>query len=477
MATADRSARESELSRRRFLKRGAATLMAGYGAMALPAACRQSAPTPRKSQSIILIVIDTLRADHLGCYGYAKPTSRIIDAFSRDSMLFERCVAQASDTWRSCAAIHSGFLPHETGVLRPGNFQLPHQVETVAETLGAHGYNTAAVVSNYVLRRGQGFEQGFDLYDDRMIDGPATGLRPERIAAHTTDRAIELLQQYRDDPLFMWIHYQDPHGPYTPPGELSRGMRDPDQPRRPLRLNTGAVDGIGGIPRYQQLGAEDDYHHYVAQYDGEIRYTDRQLARLFETLMELGYYDEALLMLTSDHGEGMGEHDYYFEHGRFLYEGLTHVPLIVRHGDALTGRRTETAQHLDIVPTIRNFAGLEAHPAFRGQDLRQPLDANRVIYSEISSRQDGFRGSVVATGMKLIYSAVTRRFELYDLNADPAEQHDLSADPRQAKALAELTASLQRFTREDRLALTGVGGPQTLTEDERRKLRSLGYVK
>ena len=425
--------------------------------------------------NVVLVVVDTLRADHLGCYGYARDTSPRIDAFATDAMLFERCFSHAADTRYACASLLSGFLPHETGVL--DDTTLGEELVTLPEMLREHGYATAAVISNYVLRAGRGYEQGFDIFDDTMEQREQIREWPERIAAGTTDRAIELLGELSDRPFFLWVHYQDPHGPYAPPSGLEQVFRD-DEKRLPPVEPSGSLSGRGGIPAYQQLGDQRDPDSYRARYDGEIRYVDAELARFFDALKEADLYDDSLIILTSDHGEGMGEHDYYFAHGEYLYQHQIHVPLIVRWGDRLVGRRAEPVQHVDIVPTVLAALDIDNGTAFRGADLRQRGRTDRRILSEMKSPlvADTQKLALVQGSAKLIHTPATRRFELYDLAADPDEQQDLAHDPGHAARLSDLRVALDAVRGEDRLRLAARPPAPRPTEDEREKLRSLGYV-
>ena len=422
--------------------------------------------------SIIMIVVDTLRPDYLGCYDHSLDTSPNVDAFAADSMLFESCYAQAPNTRMSCATILSGYLPHETHSMQ--RFDLPPEVDTLPEMLKPLGYKTVAVISNYVLRTGEGYEQGFDVFDDEMNQKELVRKHEERIAEPTTDRAIEYLEEYRDEPLFMWIHYQDPHGPYTPPAQYGQMMQRDDVQPRPLPFNPH-VSGLGGIPTYQRVGDENDYHDYVARYNGEIRYFDDHFGRLIGALKRLGYYDDALIIFTSDHGEGMGEQNVYFAHGTYLYNSLTRVPLIIRQGDALKGRRQDIAQHLDFTPTILTAAGGEKLNAnFRGADLRQPLGDGREVFAE--ARHNGV-SSMAVDGMKLIVSQASRRVELYDLNTDPHEQNDLSREADHHDQLQALYLRARHYGEADLLALDVDDMPRVLSADEWRKMRSLGYTR
>ena len=433
----------------------------------------------RKKPGIILITIDTLRPDHLGCYGYSKNTSPNIDRFAQDALLFEKCLSHAPSTRMSFSSILTGFLPHETRVEE--KLILPPGVNTIAEILHQQGYKTAAVISNYVLRKKKGFEQGFMIYDDKMVEREINRNLPERTAEHTTTRAIQLLEQFHKEPLFMWVHYQDPHGPYTPPRDFATLFRNQSQKPRNVRLNT-SLSGRGGIPAYQAIEGNTDYHYYVSRYDGEIRFLDEHFKRLVQALKKFGFYDNSLLMLSSDHGEGMGEHDYFFAHSENLYNCLTHVPLILKYGNRLTGRRTDFVQHIDILPTILEFLGLKVDPRLRGSDLRQPQPPNREISAEMR-RPKGWGGilvqfSLVLDGLKLIYTPQKKQYDLFDLNSDWAEVNNLINKSNYAEKVKDLKLRLKRICTENFLKVQGIGGlQQKLTEDELKKLKSLGYIR
>jgi len=433
----------------------------------------------RKKPSIFLITIDTLRADHLGCYGYSKNTSPNIDQFADEALLFENCLSHASDTLLSFSSILTGFLPHETRSTE--KFFLPVEVKTLAEILQEQGYKTMAVISNYVLRKKQGYDQGFMIYDDTMNQRELVREWPERTAEHTTNRAIELLKEFHNDQLFMWIHYQDPHGPYTPPESFATLFRNPRQKPLNIKLNT-SPSGRGGIPSYQVLDKNTDYYHYVSQYDGEIRYQDEHFKRLVEALKQFGLYDDSLLILSSDHGEGMGEHDYFFAHRENLYNSLTHVPLVIKYGNQLTGRRTDFVQHIDIFPTVLKVLGLKVDSRFRGRDLRSQHGTNREIFAEmiLPAVWGGIlvQFSLAVDGLKLIYTPQNERYEMFNLKTDRGEEHNLITDYNYVERFKDLNLRLIRICNEDFLKLRIVNEPSDrLTEEELEKLKSLGYIR
>jgi arylsulfatase len=426
--------------------------------------------------SVILITVDTLRADHLTSYGYERPTSPGVARFAQEAMLFEHCYSHAPSTRISFSSLMTGYLPHEVGVIE--DRALPQEVETLAEILQRSGYRTLAVVSNYVLQAKRGWSQGFSVFDDEMTSPELNRDVTERISADTTRRAVELLHEYRNEQLFLWVHYQDPHGPYVPPAPYDTLFEASARPPRQLALNR-TLSGKGGIPFYQRLGLARNLHDYVARYDGEIRYFDQHFQRLLDTLQELGLHDRALIVFTTDHGEALGEHGFYFSHIGQLYRGLTHVPLIIKHGDSLTGRRKDFCQHLDIVPTILAAAGIEADERLRGRDLRSPLPEGREIFAITDSPidHDGDKQSLIVDGLKLIVNARTGTRQLFDLREDPGEEHDLAGDERYRQQIDDLTAALERIRNEDRLGLGPPRAAAEYSEEELKRLRSLGYVR
>lgn len=467
------------LNRREILKYGIYSgLTAGLASSLWLGGCGRM--KPQRMPNILLITVDTLRADHLSCYGYNRNTSPNIDLFARDAMQFNNCLSHAPNTWTSIVSMLSGFLPHETKVIETA--RLVNGLTTLPEILYKHGYKTIAVVSNYLLRRQMGYDQGFTIYDDKMDEVELNrGNVTERTASLTTDRAIELIKENYKDQLFMWIHYQDPHGPYTAPPQFSEMFVNSDQPPRNLKQNS-SMSGYGGIPSYQQLGSNRDFHYYVSQYDGEIRYQDDQFGRLINVCKKYGLYDDSMIIFTSDHGEGMGEHDYYFAHGGNLHSCQTHVPMIIKHGNQLTGKRMDFVQHIDIVPTILNTIGIEPDLPFRGYDLRMPTTVDREIIAAkgISIIRNIFDMSIVFKGFKLIYSISFdegwKKYQLFDLNTDPHDKHDLIRDPAYQDQAKDLIARLSRISKEDLLGLESVMTPQKLSRDEIEKLKSLGYV-
>jgi arylsulfatase len=412
-----------------------ATARAFLPLLALPLVACAPDRGPRR---VILITCDTLRADRLGHLGYPRPTSPELDRLASEALVFESAWSTAPLTGPSLSALHTGRLPEELGLADNRNV-LSAEATTLAEVLSDAGITTGAVVSNWVLRRraelpGAGVEQGFEHFDDRMdvVERNRPQLK-ERLASATTDAALEWLAgRAPDEPFFLWVHYQDPHGPYTPPEDclppLARELTD--EPELPVGRNQR---GHGDLPIYQVLGAERAPETYRMRYDAEIRYFDRELGRLLAQLRSSGILQRSLLIFSADHGEALGEHGYYFAHGQNLHAELLHVPLLVRlpGGERAGERRSEPVSHLDLWPTVLAAFDLEPGPC-RGLDLlADALPAERVL----AHSRPGEWGATDAHHRLIAGEDGVR---LYHRERDPLELSDLAAsDPARVEELAQ----------------------------------------
>src|ERR1700719_2825300 len=252
-------------------------------------------PAHKNKPNVLLITIDTVRADHVGCYGAKDVQTPTLDALARDGIVFERAISQVPLTWPSHAAILTGLYPFQNGVQDFTAQPLESRFRSVAQAFQTHGYATGAVVSAFVLDRSWGLSRGFDFYDDAFAPEAFAnrdiGL-VDRRAGESIDHALAWLKKNQLRPFFFWLHLYDPHSPYDPP--------------EPFRS------------RYQS--------HL---YDGEIAYADHELGRLLAWLKQTQLYDSTLILFLSDHGESLGEHGEH-EHGFFVYNATLHVPLIVK---------------------------------------------------------------------------------------------------------------------------------------------------
>ena len=392
---------------------------------------------------VILISIDTCRADHLGCYNPASKLTPNIDRFAETATVFENAVSPVPLTLPSHASMLTGKIPLVHGVHGNGLFVSSDHV-TLAEILRGEGYDTGAIVSAIVLHRRHGLKQGFATYNDQMFE--AGGIRTELHAETTTGLAVNRLhQRVNGRPLFLFAHYFDPHEPYRAPG--------------------------GFAERFASDSAQ--------QYAAEVAYVDHWIGRLLDGLRQMDLFDSSLIIVTADHGEMLGEHG-EIDHGYFIYDPAIKTPLIVKLPGQRRGRRVDGAAGLvDIVPTVCSVAGAELPEGIQGRDLSPQLRGEaggeeRYLYTE-SLRPLIFYNAhplsaLVGARWKYIHSA---RPELYDLSTDPTESNDLSkAQPDQAMLMSRrLRAVFSQF------ADSGVQADQAdLDARSRELLAGLGYA-
>jgi arylsulfatase A-like enzyme/Tfp pilus assembly protein PilF len=406
------------------------------------AGCRGSRPT-----NLILISVDTLRPDRLGCYGYAKAETPNIDRLSRDGITFDDAVCAAPLTLPSHTTMLTGLSPVSHGVRDNANFKLADDFVTLAEVLRANGYSTGAAVGAYVLDGRFGLGQGFSAYDDDLSRGsqPSIFGYPERTADRVTQSAAAWLGG-APEPFFLFVHYYDPHAPYAPPAPY--GDRFP---------------GRG--------------------YDGEIAFTDHEIGALLAGLEERGMLKRTLVAFVSDHGEGFGEHGEN-THGILLYDGTLKVPFILRPAEKSPwARKGLKGMHIDmpvtlsdLYPTVLEMLGLKQHGESDGRSLVPLLEGKPLppvpLYFESLSAYYAYRWSplrgVRFDRWKYIFGPDQ---ELYNLADDPREQRNLAGE--QGAKAGELRAALLEEAREE----PGAGAAQArVSAADAQKLRALGYV-
>ena len=405
---------------------------------ALLSACRSQTIGTYPAAPVVLISIDTLRADHLPLYGYRAGATPAIDALGREGVVFEQVFSHCPLTLPAHASLLTGLLPPHHGVRDNIGFTLKQTHETLATRFKAAGFATGAAVSAYVLRGATGIAQGFDSFDDAIeVEGAGEALgslqRDGRIAVDALTRFIDAQAGKR---FFAFLHLYEPHAPYAPP------------------------------ERYRQI---------ANPYDGEIAYADELVGRLLEHLKARGLYDRSLIALTSDHGEGLKQHG-EAEHGVFLYAEAVHVPLVLRlPGSPRAGARVvELAAQVDIAATLLDLAGVPA-AGLDGVSLRPALAPGgrlpeRSVYSETLYPRYHFGWSELyaATDARYRYIRAPRP-ELFDRARDPGETRNLADDRRTtAAAMADW---LGKSVGSGKLA-----GPEEVPSDVREKLQALGYV-
>lgn len=394
-------------------------------------------PSGAGPKDIVFISIDTLRADRLPIYGYGAVGTPAIDALAADGIVFDNAYAHSPQTLPSHVSILSGRLPFEHGVRDNIGFTVKPGEKVLSGMLRGAGFATGGFVSAYVLRAETGVGTGFDRFDDSLPpSSPEIAVGElQRDGAETLAAAETWLDSLQSQRFFLFFHIYEPHSPYTPPARFSR----------------------------------------YSAYEGEIAYADEIVGGLVASLKRRDRYDDALVVLLSDHGEGLGDHGEQ-EHGLFLYRETIRVPLVVklpRRQNA--GRRVAApVQHIDLVPTVLDLLNMPARPGLRGRSLRTLFDggtlAERGLYAEALYSRYHFGWSELYRLTDTRYSFIRApRDELYDLQRDPGERRNLAAE-RDSTRLAMRNA-LERVTAGSR-----VEAPGDVSAEARERLRALGYV-
>jgi arylsulfatase A-like enzyme/Tfp pilus assembly protein PilF len=420
------------------LKRRSLLLACGLAACGLLAGCRSDSVGPFPSASVVLVSVDTLRADRLPLYGYAKGATPHLDALGREAVVFERAYSHCPLTLPAHASLLTGLLPPHHGVRDNQGFSLGSDKRTLAARFRAAGFDTGAAVSAYVIRAATGISQGFDVYDDAFpVDASVEALAAQqRDGGLSVDSLIRWIEARPGSKrFFAFLHLYEPHAPYTPP------------------------------PAYQRL---------PDPYDGEIAYADELVGRLVARLRDRGLLERTILAVTSDHGEGLGDHGEQ-EHGFFLYREAVHVPLIVRlPGGARGGTRIAGAVgQVDVPATLLDLAGLPAD-GMDGRSQRLAIEKGAVeprpVYAETFFPRYHFGWSelLAVTDDRYRYIHAPRP-ELYDAKADPSERVDLAS--QRADTARSMGAWLETAVgRVEAVAPSAV--PAAVAEN----LRALGYV-
>lgn len=441
--------------------------------------CACSAEEPRRP-NVLLITVDTLRADRIH---HAYGTERVmptLHALSAQSLSCSSALAPRAKTTPSIASLLTGLYPHEHGV-RELLSPLKNSTPMLQERLRAKGWHTAAIVGNFVLKdQYSGLSRGFETWREDLPDtqGVPPENVPQRRATSLTDAALEELSKPKGArPWMLWLHYMDPHGLYDAPQEhrVFRAAGSEPIDENPA-LEPGPHVAQYNVPAEARLAdGRIDAAAVRALYDAEARYVDAQLARIFDWLKQNGQWENTILILTADHGESLGEHNYWFEHGRNAYEANSAVPLIVRapsqQGEQPQGLRAGSDVSLtDIAPSLLAHLGLDA--LFPPPDERQVRGENlpglftdgrlpsRAVFTEKIERA-GEERVVQHKAVRMGTWKRVRRWanvegrirvvgeELYDLAADPREARNLMNDPPADAPLARLDAELLRFSRGD----------------------------
>ena len=453
------------------------------------AACREprrAPPAPRPSPSsgnnlnVLLITIDTLRADHLGIYGYARPTSPRIDALARQGVVFDRAYTYWPKTRGSMAIMLTGRRPSQNGYSKSHPMLLGFNA-TLASALKEAGYATAAAVDNPNVASANGYAKGFDAYRETWEE-KSLATEMERTRAITETALAFLRKPPRDRPFLLWLHYVNPHAPYSPPPPYDTAFLDAaarQGPRLPV------VPGFhGGIPKQWAVRGQDRLGYYVAQYDGEIAAVDQEVGRVIDALHDSVAVGRTLVVLTSDHGESLGEHDYYFDHGEDVFEPSLAIPLIVAGPGVAADKRVDAfASTVDILPTILDAVKVSYPPELGGTSLLPAARGESPGPDRLFAQNDRNLSATWDRRFKLVATPVGdgRRLALYDRSRDPGETRDVSrtrADDLRVQT-RELEQHQDRSDREwaaTRRLTEGAAGEGPMSPEACEKLKALGYV-
>lgn len=451
---------------------------------ALLAACNGESPrppaAPEQRTSVLLITIDTLRADHLGVYGYTRNTSQHLDALAREAAVFDYAYTYWPKTRGSFVALLTGRRDSQTGYGKAHPVLLDFN-PTLAGVLQKAGYQTAALVDNGNVAAGHGYAKGFDSYRETWQE-KALATEMDRARAITEGGVRFLREAPRDKPFLLWLHYVNPHAPYTPPAPYDTAFLDDDAktgPRLPV------VPGYhGGIHRQWAVPGQDRLGYYVAQYDGEIAAADEQVGQVLDALRLTGRWDRTMVVVTSDHGESLGEHGYYFNHGENLFDPSLRIPLIVSVPGPRRGLRSQVlASTLDLVPTVLDAVKVSYPPDLAGRSLLGAVKGGEAGWDRLFARNDRNLTGSLDRRHKVIATPGEKdmRVALFDRVADPGETRDLArAQPEELRRhRRELDLFLERAEREwarTRPLLSGAPPPSTMTAEACANLASLGYV-
>jgi len=412
--------------------------------MGIITGCRKQ-PAFKGIRNVLLISIDTCRADHLSCYGHTGKTTPNIDAVAQEGILYENVITTVPLTLPAHSSMLTGTIPPYHGVHDNSDYRLDESHTTLAEVLAQNGFTTGAVISAFVLESRFGLDQGFatyyDQFDEQSRRSTKTGIA-EITGGQTTEHAIAWLDENGGDKFFLFLHYYDPHIEWDPPEPFKSSY--PSNP-----------------------------------YTGEIAYVDHCIGRVIDTLKSLGLYDSTLIIITSDHGESLKEHG-ELTHGYFIYQSTLQVPLIFKVPTGPKGLRvTGMAGLIDILPTVCSLLGIQAPPGIQGKNIsgyftdKDLSKKERIFYCESLLPTTYDANPLVGIIQKDHKYIQTTRPELYDLTNDPKELSNLATQqPQRARIMQD---KLQQ-TLETQLTAKLTGSKVVLDAESIARLESLGYI-
>jgi arylsulfatase A-like enzyme len=436
---------------------------------------------PKPSRNVLLIVVDSLRRDHLGCYGSTRATSPSLDRFAAAATRFDDATSQASWTTPAMGALLTSRYPTTLGI--QGTISaLPDGALLLSEVLAAEGFATGAVVSHSFCSSQWNFQQGFQQFDESNVLGH-DAVTSEAV----TDRALDFVKEHRADPFFLWVHYFDPHFGYVA------------HPEWDFAVAPGYAGPVRSGMTYEELWkmrrslAPADLDQVERLYDSEVAFTDRAIGRLLDGLKAQGVDEKTLVVITADHGEEFLDHGGLF-HGKTLYGEVLHVPLLARLPGLPPGVDARAVASVDLFPTLLDALGVPAPEGIAGRSLLRRATGQdeiaaagapgtddlelRPIFSELDTTKGVPLRCVTMGGLKLVRDLGSGARQLFDLTADPREQRDLAPTLDPASEIARRFRALDHRLDAWLAAVerTRLGAhPVEIDEQERRRLEALGY--
>jgi len=448
----------------------------------------------KKRPNIVIIWVDALRADHLSCYGYGRKTSPFIDTLADQGALFENCISASSWTKTSGISFFTSQWVSIHGIETPVQ-RFGEESITFTEILQKNGYATAAFVQSPFFHPELGFKQGFDYYSYPIMEYDS--LSEFRKIIHFPAKAIfPWVEAHVGEPFFIWVHLFYPHGTYTPPEPYNRRFVDDHYAvsGRQVPVGEDQLYAYKVIPGYQNLDGRTDIDYYVSQYDGEILFTDSKVKKIVDKLSDLGILDDTLIMISADHGENLGENEYYFVH-TLLYDPVIRVPLIIRYPPAIPGgsRIPYQVRSVDLAPTIFDILGIPLPDAMVGKSLmpfiRQEEKTDRTALSRGHSLKGGFAVDTDTEGARVTSIRVRIKHHMWKLiyhldrvEASADELYDLTQDPQESTNVIKKSRGTFRFL--EKLLLSMIRKEKAAASPKEEKfspetkalLRSLGYA-
>ncbi len=457
----------------RFLRRVTCALVAGVGLLA----CGGEAVRGPRPLNLIVILVDTLRADHLGYHGYSQATSPRLDSLAEDSVVFLRHTGQASRTGPSVATLFTGLHARSHGVVNPlSHFDAKGTLDasrlTLAEILSDVGYRCAGFTANSNVSARFGFSQGFEFY--QLLRWEKAEVLNRAALAWIEEWTVEAEPR---PPFCLYLQYVDTHSPYEAPTPFVKKFASPDYRGR----ITGSHRHLDEVVAGRLALDAADLVQLHALYDAEIRYLDSQLGVLLVALETKGLLDESLVVFVSDHGEELLDHGSAL-HGYTLYEEQLRIPLMIRHPELPARRVSRLSRQVDVLPTVLELLGIPIPEPIQGESLVTAMNTDQSpdagdevpVFAEASLRavRTVALDSYTRGDWKLIETRVPEaRRQLFNLRDDPQERLDRIAD--EPEVAERLSAELQRFR--DALPV-GISEAVPLSEAEIRELQSLGYL-